>query len=69
MSRKNGFVPFSNKFGKLELINSSKISMIYCDDDELFYTVLFDDGSEIILDLPESEVETLIKRIVVLDGI
>lgn len=69
MGRRCGLVSFKNKFGKTELISASKISMIYFDEDDGYYTVLFCDGTEIILDLTHVDVNTLISQLIVVDGL
>ena len=69
MSRKYGFVTYTNIDGHIELISSSMVSMIYRDDSDSCYIVLFNDGTEIILDLSDEDAENLIKRLLTVDSL
>lgn len=69
MGRRCGFVSFKNKYGKTEMLSASKISMIYFDDDEGGYIVLFDDGCEIMLDLFQVDVNSLINDLIIVDSL
>lgn len=69
MARKYGFVSYTNNYGIPVLISASKISMIYYDEDQSCFKVLYSDGSEVVLDITRSDYDNLIQRLIVVDGL